>query len=225
MKQLLTICGFSLVLALSALGQDTTPSPSVEASPAVAASPVATASIVPGASAAASITPAAAPRSSSESDLERSIEEKVRKHFRVSVDHGKHEIGHDFDAGEMMAIPIVGIIFTTLFGAPVMVVGIIMLMSYLKARSLHRTVRTMVEKGQEVPAALFTAPAAQRVRSDMRRGIVLSMIGIGLIIFLGTINGWSEGEWSFGMIPLLIGAGYLLVWKLEGRRDNGRPVS
>lgn len=118
-----------------------------------------------------------------------------------------------------MAIPIVGIIFTTLFGAPVLVVGLIMFFSYWKARSLHRTVRMMVEKGQPVPEALFATPhSPARARSDMRRGVVLIMIGLGLMIFLGAVNDWQDGSWAVGIIPFLIGAGYLLVWKLEGAK-------
>jgi hypothetical protein len=54
----------------------------------------------------------------------------------------------------------------------------------------------------------------------MRRGVVLVMIGLGLMLFLGAINDWEGGIWSLGIIPFLIGAGYLLVWKLEGKRDN-----
>ncbi len=117
-----------------------------------------------------------------------------------------------------MAIPIVGIIFTTLFGAPVMIVGLIMFFSYWKARSLHRTVRMMVEKGQPVPESLFAAPhSPARQRSDMRRGVVLGMVGLGIMLFLGAVNEWEGGAWALGLIPFLIGAGYLVVWKLEVR--------
>lgn len=133
-----------------------------------------------------------------------------------------------------MAIPIIGIIFTTLFGAPVLIVGLIMFFSYWKARSLHRTVRMMVEKGQPVPPELFVehrTPA--RARNDMRKGVVLLMIGLGLIIFFGVVADWDDGVWAIGMIPFLMGAGYLTVWKLEGNKpalshtssDNNPPVS
>ena len=106
----------------------------------------------------------------------------------------------------------------------VLIVAAIMFFSYLKSRSLHRTVREMVEKGQEVPAALFAPPAAIRTRSDLRRGVVLMMVGIGLMGFFGAVNDWDGGAWSLGLIPFLIGAGYLLVWKLEARRDKVPPL-
>jgi hypothetical protein len=224
MKTLTFACLCSIALALSAFGQD--PSPSVAITPP---SPTPTASVGAspfGAVVGASVTPAAkaSPDADGDSDFERRIEEKVKKHFRVNVDRDHHGIDNHFEPGAEMAIPIVGIIFTTLFGAPVMVVAVIMFMNYLKARSLHRTVRAMVERGQEVPAALFTSPPAQRRRSDMRRGIILVMVGLGLCIFLGAVNDW-DSTWSLGIIPLLVGAGYLLVWKLEGGRDNGTPVA
>jgi Domain of unknown function (DUF6249) len=138
--------------------------------------------------------------------------------------HHSDASGDDEDLGALMAIPIVGIIFTTLFGAPVMVVAAVMFFSYLKSRSLHRTVRAMVEKGQEVPAALFAPPPIIRARSDLRRGVVLLMVGFGLMIFFGAVNDWEGGSWSLGVIPFVIGLGYLLVWKLEGRSDKVPPL-
>jgi hypothetical protein len=65
----------------------------------------------------------------------------------------------------------------------------------------------------------------------MRRGVVLVMIGIGLMCFFAAVNDWEGGAWTLGLIPFLIGAGYLVVWKLEGnkpgevkRTDNPPPL-
>jgi hypothetical protein len=44
------------------------------------------------------------------------------------------------------------------------------------------------------------------------------------VVFFGVTADWDSGVWTLGMIPVLIGAGYLLVWKLEGRKDNPTPV-
>ena len=130
-----------------------------------------------------------------------------------------HVSDSDIEDSALMAIPIVGIIFSTLFGAPVLIVGVIMFFSYWKSRSLHNTVRMMVEKGQPVPESLFaTPPRAVRQRSDMRRGVVLVMVGIGVMVFFAAMNDWEGGAWAMGIIPFLIGCGYLLVWKLEGNK-------
>lgn len=145
---------------------------------------------------------------------------------------------NDVDAEQIgtaggIAVAIIGVIFTTLFGAPVLIVAAIMFFSYLKNRSLHRTVREMVAKGQPVPPELFAPPGSPiKARSDLRRGIILTSVGAGLIFFLAGVNGgFSGGEWAVGIVPLMIGAGYLLVWKLDTQKkdnntlkDNTPPV-
>ncbi len=224
MKTTLLFCFCSIALVLSSFGQAPTPALAGSPQPVAAAASVASSPAV----ATVSATPY------DDESIEAEVARKLKRRFGVTIDtgHGTTHIsrhhrsgdGDDEDLGALMAIPIVGIVFTTLFGAPVMVVAAIMFFSYLKSRSLHRTVRTMVEKGQEVPAALFATPPVIRARSDMRRGVVLLMVGFGLMIFFGAVNDWEGGAWSLGVIPFLIGLGYLLVWKLEGRRDKVPPL-
>ncbi|HSP45088.1 MAG TPA: DUF6249 domain-containing protein, partial [Chthoniobacterales bacterium] len=189
------------------------------------------ATAVASASAGASISPAATASPEDEDSIERSVSRKLRRHFSVTTSpgvtvtgrhHNKDNDDFGVEDGALMAIPIIGIIFTTLFGAPVLVVGAIMFFSYLKSRSLHRTVREMVERGQPVPPALFAPPPAIRARSDMRRGVILMMVGFGLMIFFGAVNDWENGAWAIGIIPFLIGVGYLLVWKFEGPKDTDK---
>ena len=226
MKTTLRTCISSIAcaLALSAFGQDLTPSPAATTSTTPTSAPVAPAV-------------ATASPSASADDLESRIDRKVKKGLHISIgdderDHDRkrnrehHESDSDGeDLGTLMAIPIVGIIFSAIFGTPVMIVAAIMFFSYLRSRSLHRTVRSMVEKGQEVPAALFVTPPVIRARSDMRRGVVLIMVGIGLMVFFGAVNDWEGGSWALGVIPFLIGAGYLLVWKLEGNKPTAVNTS
>ena len=104
-----------------------------------------------------------------------------------------------------------------------MIVALIMYFSFSKSRAMHRTVRMMVEKGQPVPEALLNPPPVIRQRSDLRRGVVLLMVGTGLMVFFGACNDWEGGAWSIGIIPFLIGAGYLLVWRLDFRRGESLP--
>lgn len=193
-------------------------------------SPSASGTAVASASAGASISPAVSATPDDEDSIEKSVKRKTSRKFSITSPSGititRHRDNDDSDIenGALMAIPIIGIIFSTLFGAPVLVVGAIMFFSYLKSRSLHRTVREMVEKGQPVPASLFAPPAAIRARSDMRRGVVLVMVGIGVMIFFGAVNDWEGGAWALGIIPFLIGVGHLLVWKLEGPKDKAPPL-
>jgi uncharacterized protein DUF6249 len=181
------------------------------------ASPPAT---TPTATAAASVSP---------SDLADRIQQKLEK--KLGGKHGIIIDGSDRveDADlqkmrEFIAIPIVAIVFLSIFGAPVLIVIMIGLFALLVSRMRQRTIRMMVEKGQPVPAELLAPHTrAVRQRSDVRRGVIWTMVGLGLMIFFGAVNEWEEGIWSIGLIPFLIGLGYLMVWKLEGKKSVPPP--
>jgi hypothetical protein len=210
MNRFIIIYLCSLALAAGSFAQTPTASP-------LASTPSATVS--------ASVT------STPASKIEQAIRKKQKKHFGFTIDdHDKDldsldKLGHR-DSGDIPAfvIPIVAITMLTVFGAPVLIVALIMYFSFSKSRAMQRTVRMMVEKGQPVPEALLNPPPAQRQRSDLRRGVVLTMIGIGLMMFFGAVNDWEGGSWTLGLIPFLIGVGYLLVWKLDTKKDNPPPV-
>ncbi|MFL6583668.1 MAG: DUF6249 domain-containing protein [Chthoniobacterales bacterium] len=200
----------SIALALTAFGQSPSPSASATATASPSVSASATISATPG---------------DEDSDIARSVRSKVRRHMGVQMSGPRKDFdlnGLDGETAGGIAVAIIAVIFSMVFGAPVLIVAAVMFFSYLKSRSLHRTVREMVAKGQPVPPEMFAAPGTKmKARSDLRRGIVLSCIGGGLIFFLAGVNGgFAGGEWAIGMIPLMIGAGYLLVWKLEGPRNN-----
>ena len=212
-------------LALTALGQTpapppdaTTPAPTIASSPAVTASaatpavPVATAT-VPTASSAA---PTAAP--TNDEDFDKMIERKINRHFRVNID-GDHW-NHDGDEDPWWIALIVLIGCVAVFGTPIAIVGLILYFSFSRSRAMHKTVRMMVEKGQPVPEALLNPPPVVRQRSDLRRGVILCMVGAGIMVFLGAVNDWEGGAWSLGFIPFIIGLGYLLVWKLDVRKEE-----
>lgn len=211
-------CVLGLIATVPAQEPTASPVDAITADPMPPAAPAATAPVSAAPITTPAISPAPSPADRSRGnrrldDLEERIERKVGRHFNVTRTGGDGDYG--VDEGALMAIPIVAIIFMTLFGAPVLIVGLIMFFSLLKARSLHRTVRMMVEKGQPVPEALFARPPEIRQRSDMRRGVVLVMVGLGIMLFLGAVNDWEGGAWAMGIIPFLIGAGYLAIWKLE----------
>jgi hypothetical protein len=195
----------SIVLAVTALAQ----SPSGPAG----ASPTATAS------ASASISP-----DSLAEKIHQKIEKKFKGHHGIVID-GDEEggKGSNDDIPEMV-LPIVAIVFMAIFGAPVLIVALIMYFGFSRNRAMHRTIRMLAEKGQPIPATLLAPPApAIRARSDLRRGIVLVMVGIGSMVCFGAWNDWEGGAWAIGVIPFVIGLGYLLVWKLEGEKKNDVP--
>ena len=210
MNKFIIIYICSLVLATGSFAQTPTVSP-------IATTPAATATI------SGTSTPA--------SKIEQSIRKKHKKHFGFTIDDHDKDLDALDRLGEKnsgdipeFVIPIVAITLLTVFGAPVLIVGLILYFSFSRSRALHRTVRMMVEKGQPVPEALLNPPPAQRQRSDVRRGVVLTMIGIGVTVFLGAASEWEGGAWTLGLIPFLIGVGYLLVWKLDTKKDNPPPL-
>ena len=203
----LALCVCSIALAVAALAQSPSPPPPGP-SPAVSAS--ATASVSPGSNLA--------------DKLHQKLDKKLHGRHGIVIDGDKDlsEIKSD-DIPEFV-IPIVAITMLTIFGAPVLIVALIMYFGFSKNRAMHRTIRMMAEKGQPIPAALLAPPTpAVRQRSDMRRGIVLVMVGFGLMVCFGAWNDWEGGSWAIGVIPFVIGLGYLLVWKLEGGKKNEIP--
>src|SRR6266571_4158100 len=205
----LPLCICSIVLAVAAMGQPAPP-------PA------------PAASASASVTASISPAQDLADKIHQRIEKKLKGHHGIVIDGGKGDEDVDLkglgDFGERLAIPIVAIVFLTIFGAPVMIVAVIMYFGFSRNRMMHRTIRIMAEKGQPIPPALLAPPTpAVRQRSDMRRGVVLCMVGLGLMLFFGAVNAWEGGSWAIGVIPFVIGLGYLLVWKLEGEKKNEIP--
>jgi hypothetical protein len=220
-KSLLTsLC--ALAVCLPAWSQ-IPPGPDATAPQAPSVTPMASVAPVP---TAAATTPAptisATPDSDDDEDIDSKVEKKIRKHLSFTIDgDDKHHSPND-DV-PWIALPIVFIVFLAIFGTPILIVATIMYFSFSKSRAMHRTVRMMVEKGQPVPEALLNPPPVIRQRSDLRRGVVLLMVGIGLMVFFGAVNDWEGGVWSLGIIPFLIGLGYLLVWRLDVRRSDQLP--
>jgi hypothetical protein len=214
---------FGLVLAIYAQ----TPGATLETpapSPTLAATATPPASVSP----AISATPSAANQFADK--IKERVDRKFKhKGFAITVDgndgeepdsHRHH--GDDDIPGKVLPIAIISVL--AVFGFPVAIVAVIMFSSWARTRSLHRTVRMMVEKGQPVPPELLSSPAAApvivRPWYDLRRGIVLVSVGVGVVMFFGISAGWDNGVWALGLIPGLIGLGYLLAWRLAYRDEK-----
>jgi Flp pilus assembly protein TadB len=225
MNRLFLLCICATALAGSLFGQvpTETPSTSPTAPTAATAATAATSIAAPATTAAPGAT-----SSSASSDLADKIHRKLEKQLGhkhgIVIDTDKDDDADLQQMRNLVAIPIVAIVFLSIFGAPVAIVVMIGIFSIIATRMRQRTIRMMVEKGQPVPAELL-APATRSIRrrSDVRRGVVWAMVGLGMMIFFGAVNDWEGGVWSLGLIPFLIGLGYLLVWKLEGKKDIPPP--
>jgi Domain of unknown function (DUF6249) len=109
-------------------------------------------------------------------------------------------------------IPIVAIVFGT--AVPVLLAALVVWYQLRKTERIHDLALRLAERGQPVPPELFAGTHSKQ--SDLRRGLVLIGLGIGLAICLAQF----EAPWSIGLIPLFMGIGYLLVWKLETGKAN-----
>jgi hypothetical protein len=228
MKKLFLLCICSLGLYGTLFPQSPTGTPIVSPTAATAATALTAAT----STATSASTPTAAPGATSDSasadladKIHRKLEKRLGHKHGITIDAGGKDADPDLEKmREFVAIPIVAIVFLSIFGAPVAIVIMVGIFSMIATRMRQRTIRMMVEKGQPVPAELL-APAVRGVRrrSDVRRGVVWTMVGLGLMIWLAAVNDWEGGAWSFGLIPFLIGLGYLIVWKLENKKDIPPP--
>ena len=102
-----------------------------------------------------------------------------------------------------------GIVFGVVM--PVMLVGLILWYKARRNALLHETALKLAEKGQPVPHSLFADTSGPK--ANLRQGVVLLMLGLGICaaLYLSGIK-----VWAVGIIPLFMGVGYLIVWKLEG---------
>jgi hypothetical protein len=213
LKSLFLVCMLLTVLAWRVIGQSPTVTPELSPSPAVSVAP----------------TTSVSPSPTAESKLERAIKNKARHHFGVTIndhDDDLDRLGKHADEIPALVVPIVAVVFLSIFGAPVLIVAVILYFGFSKTRMKHRTIRMLVEKGQPIPPELLAPPTPTvRQRSDMRRGVVLLMVGLGIMLFIGAASDWEGGGWALGIIPFLIGAGYLLVWRLDSKKDKPPPLS
>ena len=105
-----------------------------------------------------------------------------------------------------MLISIVGLIF----GCGVAFAG--MYFQHQKQRLWHETSRIALEKGQPLPPpeseGFRHRDHTSAVQHDVRGGLVMIAVGVGLNIFLGAVGG--ENVARLGVIPGLIGVALLI---------------
>jgi hypothetical protein len=109
-----------------------------------------------------------------------------------------------------MWIPLVGSICITF---------ILITYFFLKSRDkseVQKTIRDALDKGNQLtPEIIEKMSVVQSPKvTDLRRGIVL--VSLGIAVFLA---GWVAGDFKntspIGMFPLMLGIGFLSVWKIN----------
>jgi hypothetical protein len=146
-------------------------------------------------------------------DIDEEPSDDGKKHIHMVIND-------DGDWWVALLIPLAGIVGT--FGMPIAIVAVVMYFNYRRRRETLATVREYLNKGLPVPPELLEgASASVRIdRStgascDRRRGLKLTFIGLGVAIAL-YINDPHGTDWGWGLIPAVIGVGYLLSAWMQG---------
>jgi hypothetical protein len=121
------------------------------------------------------------------------------------------------------------------FAVPLMallipIIAIIMsgLVRIKRNRYLHETIRLMTEKGLPIPPELISAvvgdsrqqPKTWSPAAQLRSGIINIAIGLGLMLLFQEMHPEENWLWAIGMIPFMIGVGFLLIWWIESRKKS-----
>ncbi len=134
--------------------------------------------------------------------------EELNKLLRSAMHRRSNNAFNDL---EDILVP--AIVFTAL----VLIVFITLYLPFRKYKELQETVRQMSQQKLEIPEAILTALQAPRVPtawSDLRKGLLLSALGIGTSVIILFVNPdvIEDGTWGVGLLPLAIGGAYTLLW-------------
>lgn len=107
--------------------------------------------------------------------------------------------------------------------------GTIALITYFRfrrRREVQETIRVAIEKGQELPTEFLETISSPKDRpkkdQDLRRGIVLLAVGVGIGAF-GILIGEEDAVrplMGIGSIPFLIGLALTALWALRTRNER-----
>jgi hypothetical protein len=103
------------------------------------------------------------------------------------------------------------------FGSMVGLLWLALLYRHRLERERQQTLRAMVEKGVEIPPDFLSR--RRTPESDLRRGLVLVLGGLGILLFLAAFTGGEFPRlWTVALIPMLVGGAFLMFWRIERRR-------
>jgi hypothetical protein len=128
--------------------------------------------------------------------------------------------------GEEMVVAVFGIVFS--IGGPIAALLVWISLNYRKRRRLmelhHAERMAAIERGMDVPPLpieLIDGRSPRRRRTSLLPGLVWFFIGLAIA---GGMAMADDGDmpWMFGLIPLGIGAAYLIYYFVEGRKVESR---
>lgn len=86
---------------------------------------------------------------------------------------------------------------------------------------LQDTLQLAIEKGQELSSETVDALLVKKQPfADLKRGIIFISFGIALSVFLLLLSkNEANDAFAIGTFPIIIGLGYITVWKLRPKYD------
>jgi hypothetical protein len=152
-------------------------------------------------------------------DIDEEPSSDGKKHVHVVIKDDGNSFGD-------LAIPLAGII--GVFGMPVAIVLVAFYFNFRRRRETLVTVREYLNKGLPVPPELLTSmssgDSSTQINArtggggDLRRGFKLTFIGLGVALAL-YFNDTHSTTWCWGLIPAVMGVGYLLSGWTQGNRQ------
>lgn len=101
------------------------------------------------------------------------------------------------------------------FGLPIVLVSMGLRERARRRREISDLILKLAEKGQPVPPELFLEEGAPQ-KSDLRRGVILASVGLGLIGFGAVMD--VTPMMAIGFIPMMMGVGFALSAWLERKQ-------
>ena len=168
---------------------------------------------------------------------------------RIRVEGLRHDREYDsFEQFVQDAPWLAGLVFVTVllgFLIPLLIIVLLIWYKIRKNRMANETMLKLAERGVVPPAlamdavasgnaasvaaaaASASAPAYEHARSlhrrtvwsDLRKGVILTGVGVGLSAFSMFDDGTAN---SVGLVALFVGLGYCLLWFFEDRTAESR---
>lgn len=91
------------------------------------------------------------------------------------------------------------------------------------AALVQKTALELAQRGLPLPPQLLANTGIHPQHRDLRTGLVLMALGVGIISFAFTLA--DHPAWGLGLIPLFAGLGFLLTYVVSKwqQSSSGRP--
>jgi hypothetical protein len=122
------------------------------------------------------------------------------------------------ESGGLFAPEVIGPLVSvpTVFATAFAIVIAALVYRFRREKERLETVRYLADKGHDVPVELLAPTAKAKQNTDLRRGLVLLLGGLGVAASFAI--GHQFDGMGFGVLPGLIGVAYLVVWRIERRQ-------